>query len=683
LPHENNRIIEVHIIPFQNQNGEWLVAEFNIDITEHKRIEQALKDSETRYRAVMEQATEGILLFDVETRRIVETNFTYQSMLGYSAEDLLQLTAYDVIYHNRESIDYYIEKIKKQYRLIVGNRQHRHKSGHPIDVEVSAYMIEIQSHQTMCVVVRDITERIQSERTMQSLLQRQSLILQSLSAVFYTASAEGDMTTLWISDQIETITGYASSDFTSDPFFWTRHLHPNERDEMVMRYQSILIERELTLEYRWLCADGTYRWFQDQMMLIQDEQDRPKEIIGFWLDITERKRAEEEKQSMEAQLQHTQKLESLGILAGGIAHDFNNLLTSVLGYADLSVKKISSDSPIRDYLLEIEQAALRASDLCRQMLAYSGRGKFIVQPTDLPIIVKEMTSIIKVSLSKKIILQYQFDPETPFIDADQAQIRQIILNLVINASEAIGDNDGVITIKTGSQFCDSVFFETTWLHDPLPDGNYVSLEVNDTGCGMDMQTLSKIFDPFFTTKFSGRGLGLAAVLGIVRGHKGALHVFSDPGKGTTFKIVFPAGKHSTEKSKPVATEPLFSGQGMILLVDDEEPIRKLGKEVLEMNGFQVETAKDGVDAVNLFRNNPDKYQCIILDLTMPRMDGKQAFHELIKIRPDVQVILSSGYSEYEIAKQFVHDRIAGFIQKPYDIELLCQLLKKVINPTLS
>ncbi len=680
LPHENNRIIEVHTIPFQNPAGEWLVAEFNIDITDHKRIEQALKDSETRYRAVMEQATEGILLFDVQSMKIVETNRTYQTMLGYTADELLQLTVYEVIDHDPQSVDEYIELIKDQHRLFIGNRRHRHKQGHPVDVEVSTYLIEIHSQQTICVVVRNITERLRSEKTMRELLQRQALILQSLPVVFYTASPEGDLPTLWISDQVETISGYPPSSFTGDPFFWTKHLHEDDLPVMVKKYKSVLEIKELTLEYRWLCADGTYHWFQDQLMLINDAFGKPSEIIGFWMDITGRKSDEEEKHNLEAQLQHSQKLESLGVLAGGIAHDFNNLLTSVLGYADLSVKKSPPDSPVRDYLMEIEQAALRASDLCRQMLAYSGKGKFVIQPTDIASVIREMTSILKVSLSKKIVLQYQFEPDTPMIDADQAQIRQIILNLVINASEAVGDKDGVISIKTGSRYCTKEFFDTTWLHDPLPEGQYVFMEVSDSGCGMNPETLAKIFDPFFTTKFSGRGLGLAATLGIVRGHKGALSVMSEPGKGTSFTIFFPAGIQTViQPEKPQNPALALYGQGVVMLVDDEEPIRKLGKEILEMNGFEAETASDGFEAVSLFKLNPEKYDCLILDLTMPKMDGKQTLQELIKIRKDVKVVISSGYSEHEIAKKFTGESIAGFAQKPYDIDSLCGLLKTVIS----
>lgn len=680
LPHENNRVVEVHSIPFKSPDGEWLAAEFNIDITDHKRIEQALRDSENRYRAVLEQATEGIFLFDVATRKILEANRSYQTMLGYTTEELTNLTIYDVIAHDAADIDRYIERILQQERLYIGPRKHRHKLGYTVDVEASAYRIDTGSQSVICVVLRDIRERIQAERMLHRLVRRQSLILQSLPLVFYTASPEGDMPTLWISDQVEKITGYPPEAYTGNSLFWTEHLHPKDRDWIVIKYRSILQEKALTLEYQWLCADGQYRWFMDQLMLVEGSGNEPAEIIGFWMDITERKKNEEERRNLEAQLQHAQKLESIGILAGGIAHDFNNLLTSILGYADLSSQKIQTDIVIRDYLGEIQNAALQASDLCRQLLAYSGKGKYIVQTTRLPKLIEEMAGIIKVSLSKKILLQMFFDPDTPPIEADQAQIRQVILNLVINAAEAIGQQAGVITIRTGKQWCGKKFFETTWLADPLPEGDYALLEVTDTGCGMDEATLPKIFDPFFTTKFSGRGLGLAAVLGIVRGHKAALQVFSSPGKGTQFRIFFPSVDISGEMAKPLPVSRLKQYHGMVLLADDEESILRLGKEILEMNGFQVELARDGAEAVERFRQNPQQYQCVILDLTMPRMNGKEALSELRKIYPEAVIIISSGYAELEIARQFADQTVNGFIQKPYNIDEFIRIIDKVLHP---
>jgi len=261
------------------------------------------------------------------------------------------------------------------------------------------------------------------------------------------------------------------------------------------------------------------------------------QIIETIRDITERKRAEEERLALDRQVQHTQKLESLGILAGGIAHDFNNILMAILGNADLALRDLSPMSPARDNIKEIEKASRRAADLAKQMLAYSGRGKFVVQPIDLGELVEEISYLLEVSISKKVVLKYNMAEKLPTFDGDVTQIRQVIMNLIINASEAIGSRSGVIVLSTGVMYCNEIYLSgvnevlRATLDEPLPEGQYVYFEVADNGCGMDKETMKKVFDPFFTTKFTGRGLGMSAVLGIVRGHRGPIKVSSDLGKG--------------------------------------------------------------------------------------------------------------------------------------------------------
>ena len=282
-----------------------------------------------------------------------------------------------------------------------------------------------------------------------------------------------------------------------------------------------------------------------------------------------------------------QKLESLGVLAGGIAHDFNNLLMVVLGHAEMALQEISPRSAVRGNLTEITTAAQRAADLCRQMLAYAGRAVFALERVELRELVEEMAHLLKTAISKKAILNLSLERGLPPIEADPSQIRQIVMNLVINASEAIGDRSGVITVSVGATRCDEEYLRKTELHDDLAPGLYVHLEVTDTGSGMDAETRSRIFEPFFTTKFTGRGLGLAAVLGIVRAHKGALKVYSEPGKGTTFKVLFPALEEKGRERGPSNSSPQadWRGQGTILLVDDEESLIDLGARMLEHLGF--------------------------------------------------------------------------------------------------
>ncbi|HEY4745171.1 MAG TPA: response regulator, partial [Desulfuromonadaceae bacterium] len=386
-------------------------------------------------------------------------------------------------------------------------------------------------------------------------------------------------------------------------------------------------------------------------------------------DISEQKRAEEERLSLERQLLHAQKLESLGVLAGGIAHDFNNILMAIIGNSDLALMRINPESPAVDNLRSIETAAARAADLAKQMLAYSGKGAFVVENHDVNDLLEEMLHILQVSISKKAVLRLNLNRPLPPVEADATQIRQIVMNLVINASEAIGDKSGVIAISTGCMDCARSYLKDVWLDENISEGLYVYIEVTDSGCGMDKETLAKLFDPFFTTKFTGRGLGMAAVLGIVRGHKGAIRVYSEPGKGSSFKILLPASGKPAEIFNHAGRHDDWRGSGTVLLVDDEETIRGIGREMLKELGFDVVTANDGREAIEMYKSRSD-IAFVILDLTMPHVDGEQCFRELRVVNPDIRVIMSSGFSEQEVTQKFVGKGLAGFIQKPYKLSIL-------------
>ncbi len=290
-----------------------------------------------------------------------------------------------------------------------------------------------------------------------------------------------------------------------------------------------------------------------------------------------------------------------------------------------------------------------------------------------------MANLLEVSISKNAVLRYHFTTELPRIEADVTQMRQIIMNLIINASEAIGEKHGVITVSTGSMECSRSYLQEAYIDESLPEGFYVYLEVADTGCGMDEATRLKMFDPFFTTKFTGRGLGLAAVLGIVRGHQGTIKVYSEPGKGTTFRVLIPALAQQRLTREPKTEECPWRGAGLVLLVDDEETVRTVGTQMLEKLGFRVLSARDGIEAIQIFRLQSQDMACVILDLTMPRMGGEETYRRLRQIRPSVPVIISSGYGEQEVTQRFVGKGLAGFIQKPYDFQALQDILGKTVG----
>ncbi|MBE7558982.1 response regulator [bacterium] len=439
------------------------------------------------------------------------------------------------------------------------------------------------------------------------------------------------------------------------------------------------INAKLGYEEPLVRPDGSLRWLRVSKVPLFDAEGQVVGVLGVYEDITEAKGAEERQRKLEAQVQYAAKLESLGVLAGGIAHDFNNLLTGILGHADLALAELSPVSPARENLEQIEASARRAAELTRQMLAYSGRGRYFVQTTRIGEVINEMVRLLEISVSPKCVLKYRFRPDVPSIEVDVAQLRQVVMNLVVNASEAIGDKSGVITLSTGVMHCDAKYLSESYLDEGLPEGDYVYLEVADTGCGMDGETRARVFDPFFSTKFTGRGLGLAAVLGIVRAHRGAIKVYSEPGRGSTFKVLFPAAPVRAEGAVPRHATDAWQGHGAILVVDDEPMVRALAQRMLSRCGFEVTLASDGREALEIFRRDPAAFRLVLLDMTMPNMDGEETFRELRHIRPDVTVVLSSGYNEHEATHRFAGKGLAGFIQKPYRMDELARAVRQALG----
>jgi PAS domain S-box-containing protein len=422
-----------------------------------------------------------------------------------------------------------------------------------------------------------------------------------------------------------------------------------------------------------------------QNSVLHDETGRIVSILSLVQDVTDRvlaeqqsKKAAVEKQILERKLQESQKLESLGVLAGGIAHDFNNLLTGVLGNASLARMDLPAESPVQPYLQQIEAAAARAADLCKQMLAYSGKGRFVVNRLDLNALIEDTTRLLQVSISKRAVMKFQLAPGLPVVLGDATQLRQVIMNLVINASEAISDKSGFIAVNTGLTRADRAYLSGAYFARDLPEGDYVSLEISDNGGGMSQEVLEKIFDPFFTTKFTGRGLGLAAVLGIVRGHNGALKVFSEEGWGTTFKILLPCAEGVAEEVAAVAPGMAdWKGSGQVLVVDDEETVRVTTARMLEASGFSTKLADNGRTGVEEFTADPDGFTLVMLDLTMPHMDGDEAFHLIRELRPQARVLLMSGFNEQEAIARFTGKGLAGFIQKPFAYPALREKLQEI------
>ena len=401
-------------------------------------------------------------------------------------------------------------------------------------------------------------------------------------------------------------------------------------------------------------------------------------LLSMMVDITERKRSEEERARLEAQMLNVQKLESLGVLAGSIAHDVNNFLMAIMGWTDLSLADVEPGTSLQRNIQRIAGVTHRAAELCRQLLAYSGRGRFVIAPVNLHDLIAEMTHMLHVSISKKAMLKVECANDLPIVSADATQLRQVMMNLVTNASDALGENTGTITISTGVRHLDQDYLQTALKSGEVREGRYIYIEVADTGCGFSQETQNRLFDPFFTTKVAGRGLGLAAVLGIVRGHRGAITVESTVGVGSVFRVFLPAFGADVTAVKAKPGTAAWHGTGVVLLVDDEDSVREVARAMLERLGFSVIPVSNGRDAIERFRERSAEVSCAVVDLTMPQMDGAETFRALRAIRDSLPVIIYSGYSESDVSARFGEEANLRFVQKPFDLTKLRDELRRLI-----
>jgi PAS domain S-box-containing protein len=656
-------------------SGEWPlsgISEFNQLSGNLQIMARRLQDSEALYRALFEQTPDGIILWSIPELKPVQFNTAAHTLLGYSRDEFASLSVMDILDKQRKTVfSDTLEQLRRE-GTVSAESTHLTKSGDSSSMFVTLQLFELEGHQMLLAIHRDINELKESTRTLE--LYRYALD-NARDAIYLVQS---DARFIYVNKAACETLGYTSQElmamhvFDIDPDFpcdmWAKH------------WQDIKAHDALRIERQHRANDG--RLIPVEIGVRQFVFEGTEYLLSAARDLTERRQFEEERHKLEQQLLHAQKLESLGVLAGGIAHDFNNILMAVIGNAELGLIRLNKESPAVENLQRIEQAAARAADLAKQMLAYSGKGKFVIESLDLNLLLDEMLHMLEVSISKKAVLRLNLNKNIPTVDVDATQVRQIIMNLVINASEAIGDKSGIIAIGTGCMDCDNNYLKDVWLNENLSDGLYVYLEIADTGCGMDRETKAKIFDPFFTTKFTGRGLGMAAVLGIVRGHKGAIKVYSEPGKGSTFKILLPASGRPAELFNHVRNVEDWRYSGTVLLVDDEETVRGIGKEMLQELGFTAITANDGLEAIEVFKATPD-IVLVILDLTMPHMDGEQCFRELRQLRPDLKVIMSSGYNEQEVTQKFVGKGLAGFVQKPYKLSVLKEAIAPLVSPIKS
>lgn len=509
-------------------------------------------------------------------------------------------------------------------------------------------------------VERQTVELKESRRQLESLMQ-------SLPGMVFRFGYEADRKTLFMSKGAEALTGYKVADLVAGNPHPRELIHPEDLPRVRARTgESLLAKRPFEMEYRIHTREGDERWVLSRGQGVYTPEGHLRFIEGLVIDISIQKLAESQKLLIERRMQESQKRESLGLLAGGVAHDFNNLLTTILGNASMAKRELPADSGGVEHLAQVEYAARHAALLCRQMLAYAGQGQLTKEDVDLVRIIKDMLPLLHSSLGGNVNLIFKPEENPPAIHGDPAEISQIVMNLVINAGEAMADAGGRIIISTHVAEVDGRQLQQCIAGNDLPAGRYLALEVSDNGSGIDADVLKRIFDPFFSTKFEGRGLGLAAVIGIVRGHKAAINVQSARGHGTTFSVFFPlSGAASAATETPTA-----------LIVDDDEPVREVTCELFRTLGFAAEPAASGPDAIEKIKAAPPRYAVVLLDCVMPGLSGEETLQEIHKIRPGLPVILMSGNNERSAAATNV-----PFLVKPFSRSMLEKALQTAVPST--
>jgi len=682
----------------------------------HRQVEQALGESQERFQALTDNAFDLVAEMDPEGS-FTYVNPRYEEWLGRPGEMLIGTRALELVHpedHQRTLAWFRAEGASAQETLLT--LRARHRDGGWRWVETSKGVYRAGGAARIVVNSRDVTTRMQldailrrtreelevrvEERTAElnqavadleeEIAERQRVeqelrvseerwrnLSELSSDMSYAVAVEpdGSLTLEWITQAVSRITGYSTEEIEQRG--WRSLLHPEDADRMAP-YLSRRLEGETReVEGRIIARDGGIRWLSVHVTGARSPVDGKLRVLGAIRDITEARRAEEEQRRLETQLREAQKLESLGILAGGIAHDFNNLLSVILGNETLATSEAQAGSRLAKQLDRIRSAAKHAEALTNQMLTYSGRASVSLMPLDLSELVEEMRELLEASTSKKCRLEISLDPDGALVEGDPTQLRQVIMNLVTNASESLQDRPGRVVVRTGLASVDAEYLADSFGPAGLAAGSYVYLQVTDTGEGMKEEISGRIFEPYFSTKFAGRGLGLATVLGIVRGHGGAIKLITEPGHGTTFRVLLPPTTRAAAPAPSKSRSPVApAGGGTILVVDDDVGVLELAREFLERSKFEVVTADGGREALEILRGDVEKkITAVVLDLTMPDLDGQETFLEIRVLRPGLPVIVASGYSEEATADRFPPDQIAAFVRKPYDPEDLVDAVR--------
>jgi two-component system cell cycle sensor histidine kinase/response regulator CckA len=655
--------------------------ELEKEVAERKLAESSLRDSESRYRLLFESNPYPMLVYDLQTLRFLAVNEALTYRYGYSREELLNKTIKDI--HPAEDVPALLANLAKGFTGLdeAGLWRHRKKDGTIIDVEIVSYPLMFDGHEAKLVMANDITERKRAEEELaeQRYFLRQVI---DLNPHFIFAKDRDGRFTLVnqavanaYGTTVEDLLGKRDTDFNFSRDETDRFRADDL--EVIDTQQEKFIPEEVITD-----ATGQVRWLQSIKRPIISPDGTVSQMLGVATDITKRKLAEEALHRSEEQLRQAQKMEAVGKLAGGVAHDFNNLLTAINGYTEISLIRLKPHDPLYSNLTEIKKAGERAASLTRQLLAFSR--KQILQPKvlDLNQLVLEMEKMLQRLIGEDIDILVRLPLNVGKVKADPNQIEQVLMNLSVNARDAM-PKGGKLTIETANIDINETYCSN---HVSVRPGPYVMLAVSDTGCGMDAVTQQHVFEPFFTTKEVGKGtgLGLATVYGIVKQSEGNIWVYSEVGRGTTFKIYLPRIDKPSEEQKP-NSETLRSpiGSETVLLVEDEELVRKMVKEILEEGGYQVLEAKHGNEAVEIAEQFRGQIDLMLSDVVMPKMGGRELAKQLAPIRKDMRVLYMSGYTDDAIVHHGVLDEGTAFIGKPFMPSALLRKVREILDMPLG
>lgn len=640
-----------------------------LDITEKKRAEEELKFSEMTYREIFNTVNDTIWIHDIETGEFLDVNNIVTETFGYSVDEALKLNIEDISsgvppFTMKTAMELFKKAAEGQPQLFEWHC--RHKDGHLFWTEVNLKRGVIAGKECILAIERDISERKQAQESIRLSEEKFSRIFMTTpDCIAITRMKDGQI--LEVNPGFEAITGWKRDEAIGrtsyDIGFWADH---SERERMVEALQTG--GEVLYREFHFRKKDGSLRngIFSARSITIGGELC----LVFLLQDITARRILEEDRRKLELQFFQSQKLDAVGQLAGGIAHDFNNILMGIQGHTSLMLLGMQPAHPNYYRFKQIEEHVKRGATLTRQLLGFAREGKYEVVTVDVRVLVQNSVELFGQTRKEFEISVLCRDDIYP-VEADAGQIDQVLLNIYINASQAM---------PGGGQLFIEISNMTLQREDVLPydaqPGHYVKISVTDTGTGMDAETLSKIFEPFFTTKShqGGTGLGLASAYGIIRNHGGIINAYSEPGHGSTFNIYLPASKKTVMPEKETIGSEIMKGEGTILIVDDEKIVLETTSELLRLLGYHIYTAGTGQEALSVYHEKTKEIDLVILDMILPGISGAETMKMIKLLNPDVKVILSSGYSIQGEAQRVMEMGCVGFIQKPFNLTELSQLV---------